>query len=72
MAFKNAQSGDPVLKELVTLPKVELKHKNFGISPQGILVKLEDDKQRLVVPKEMRQKILQDNHDVLIVGHVGI
>ena len=72
IAFKDAQQADPVLKTLLELPEVELKSRNFGISPQGILVKVEDDKQRLVVPQEMRQKILQENHDVPTVGHVGI
>ena len=52
--------------------KVELKRRHFEISPQGILVKVEDDKRRPVVPQEMRQKILQENHDVPTVGHVGI
>ena len=51
---------------------MESKRRNFEISPQGILVKVEDDKQRPVVPQGMRQKILQDNHDVPTVGHVGI
>ena len=50
MAFNNAQQADPVLKELLTLLKVKLKRRNFRISAQGILVKVEDDKQRLVVP----------------------
>ena len=54
MAFKNAQQAYPILKELLALPKVELKHRNFEISPQGILANLEDDKQRVVVAKEMR------------------
>ena len=72
MAFRDAQQADPVLKKLLELPEVELKCKNFGISPQGILVKVEDNNQRLVVPQEMRQKTLQENHDVPAVGHVGI
>ena len=50
MGFKNTQQENPILKELFTLQEVELKHKNFGISPQGIFVKVKDDKQRLVVP----------------------
>ena len=44
MAFKNAQQADPILKELLTLPEVVLKQRTFGISPQAILVKVEDDK----------------------------
>ena len=53
IAFRDAQQADPVLKKLFELPELELTRKNFGISPQGILVKVEDDKQRPVVPQEM-------------------
>ena len=72
IAFRDAQQANLVLKTLLELLEVELKHRNFGISPQGILVKVEDNKQRLVVPQEMRQEILQENHGVPIVGHVQI
>ena len=58
IAFRDAQQADPVLKTLLELPEMELQRKNFEISPQGILVKVEDDQRRPVVPKEMRQKIL--------------
>ena len=44
IAFRDAQQADPVLKTLHELQEMELKHRNFGISPQGILVKVEDDK----------------------------
>ena len=44
IAFRDAQQADPVLKKLHELPEVELKRKNLGISPQGILVKVEDNK----------------------------
>ena len=72
VAFRDAQRADPVLKTLLELPEVELICRDFGISPQGILVKVEDNKRRPVVLQEMRQKILQENHDVPIVGHMGI
>ena len=72
MAFKDTQQADPVLKTLFELPEVELKRRNFGISPQGVLVKVEDNKRRPVVPQDMRQKILQENHNVPMVGHMGI
>ena len=56
MAFKNAQQADLLLKELLALPKVELKPRNLGISPLGILVKVEDDKQRPMVHKRCDRK----------------
>ena len=42
------------------------------ISPPGILYKLMDSKQLMMVPHELHQKILVENHDVPIVAHVGI
>ena len=72
IAFKNAQQADPILRTFFTLLVMELKRRNFELSPQGILVKVEDKVRRPVVPQELRQKILQENHDVAIVGHVGI
>ena len=42
------------------------------ISPQGLLYKVVDGEQLMMVPCELRQKILVENHDVLVVGHVGI
>ena len=64
IAFRDAQQADPMLKKLLELLEVELTHRNFGISPQGILVKVEDNKERPMVPQEMRQKILQESHDI--------
>ena len=58
IVFRDTQQADPVLKKLFELLELELTRRNFGISPQGILVKVEDDKRRPVVPQEMRQKIL--------------
>ena len=52
-AFRDAQQAAPVLKTLCELPEMELQRRNFEISPQGILVRVEDDQQRPVVPKEM-------------------
>ena len=54
MPFRDAQQANPVLKTFFELPEVELKCKNFGKSPRGILVKVEDDKWRPVVPWEMQ------------------
>ena len=37
-----------------------------------MLYKVVDDEQLMVVPHELRQKILVENHDVPVVGHMGI
>ena len=44
IAFRDTQQADPVLKTLCELPEVELKRRNFELSPQGIIVKVEDNK----------------------------
>ena len=43
IAFRDAQQADPVLNTLCELPEMELQRRNFELSPQGILVKVEDD-----------------------------
>ena len=42
------------------------------ISPQGILYKVVHSEQLVMVPHELRQKILVKNYDVAIAGHMGI
>ena len=42
------------------------------VSPQGILYKGMDDEQLMMVPHELRQKILVENRNVPTAGHVGI
>ena len=42
------------------------------ISPQGILYKVVGGEQLMMVPRELRQKILVENHDAPVVGHTGI
>ena len=42
------------------------------ISPQGILYKVVDGKQLMMAPHELQHKILVENHDVHMGGHVGI
>ena len=56
-AFKNAQQANPVLQTFFTLPAMELKRRNFELSPQGILVKVEDNVRRPIVPQEMCSRL---------------
>ena len=66
------QKADPVLRTDFKLPKVKLTHRGMQISPQGILYKVMDGEQLMMVPHELCQKILVENHDVPTTGHVGI
>ena len=69
---QEAQKADPVLTTYFNLPKAQLTRKNMQISPQGILYKVMDDEQLMMVPHELRQKILVENHNVPTTGHMGI
>ena len=67
---QEAQKADPVLTTYFKLPKAELTHKGMQVSPQGILYKVMDHEQSMMVLHELRQKILVENHDVPIAGHL--
>ena len=69
---QEAQKADPVLTTYIKLPKAELTRRGMQVSPQGILYKVVDSEQLMMVPHELRQKILVENHDVPTAGHVGI
>ena len=71
-AVQEAQKADPVLTTYIKLPKAELTHRGMQVSPQGILYKVMDSEQLMMVPHEPHQKILVENHDVPTAGHVGI
>ena len=58
-----AQQADCVLTKYFNLPKAELTHRGMQVSPQGILDKVMDGKQLMMVPRELCQKILVENHD---------
>ena len=70
--MQEARKADPVLTTYFKLPKAELTHKDMQVSPQGVLYKVMDNEQLMMVPHELHQKILVENHDVPIAGHVGI
>ena len=67
---QEAQKADPVLTTYIKLSKAELTCKGMQVSPQGILYKVMDGKQLIMVPHELRQKILVENHDVPTAGRV--
>ena len=69
---QEAQRPDSVLTKYLNLPKAELTRRGMQVSPQGILYKVMDDEQLMMVPHELCQKILVENHDVPSTGHVGI
>ena len=50
---QEVQKADPILTTYFKLPKAELTHRGMQISPQGILYKVMDDEQLLMVPHEL-------------------
>ena len=69
--MQEAQQADPILIKHFNLTKAELTRRGIQISPQGILCKVMDGKQLMMVPHELHQKILVKNHDVTTARHVG-
>ena len=69
---QEAQKADPILTIYFILPKAELIYRGMQVSPQGILYKVMDGEQLMIVLHELRQKILVENHDVPTAGYVGI
>ena len=49
-----------------------MQRKKFRISPRGILYYVKGDRWLMVVPKVLQKKIIQENYDVLAIGHVGL
>ena len=70
--MQEAQKADSVLIKCFNLPKVELTRKGMHVSLQGILYKVMDDKQLMMLPHELRQNILVEHHYVPTIGYVGI
>ena len=53
---QEAPQADPILTKCFDLPKAELTPKGMQISPQGILFKVMDGKQLMMVPHKLCQK----------------
>ena len=51
---QEAQKADPVLTTYIKLPKAELILRGMQVFPQGILYKVMDGKQLMMVPHELR------------------
>ena len=70
-AIQEAQRADPVLAKYFNLPKAKLARRGMQVSPQGNPYKVIEGEQLMMVPHELRQKILVENHDVSIAGAWG-
>ena len=70
--IEEVQKTDEELQEKFSQSEEQLQKKNFRISPQEILYHVEGDQWLMVVPKVLQQKIIQENHDVPTIEHVGL
>ena len=70
--FIDTQKADLVLAKFKELLGADLTRCGMQISPQGISYKVVDVEQLMMVPHKLQQKILVKNHDVPVVGYMGI
>ena len=73
-AWKIAQEGDPVLRQILHRIHAGIERTTFQINAHGLLVRMDasDGPVKLMVPRSMRQKVIQSCHDVPVAGNVGV
>ena len=68
-----AQREDPVVREIIErCEKQKDSRKEFELTPQGILYRVQDGRRKLMVAVSLRQRVLQTCHNDPTAGHVGI
>ena len=71
--WHKAQREDPVVQEIIEHRKKQKDaRKEFELSPQGILYRVQDGRRKLMVPVSLQQCVLQTCHNDPTTGHVGI
>ena len=68
--FIVAQQTNLDIQKLADQSKIELKWQKLQLFPQGILYRIEDGHEQMLVPQSLRQKIMKEHHDVPIIGHM--
>ena len=48
------------------------KYEDFYLTPSGLMARILGGRQKIIVPKSLRQQILKECHDVPFTGHVGM
>ena len=48
------------------------KYEDFYLTPSGLMARMVGGRQKIIVPKSLRQQILKECHDVPFTGHVGM
>ena len=52
--------------------KIELKRQKMQVFPQGILYRVEEGHEKMLLTQSLKQKIKKKYHDVPVIGHVGV
>ena len=70
--WKRAYQENPKLKTVLSKLHRGLPCGGQYLTPAGLLVVKQGDLQKLVFPRSLWQQIMRENHDVPLVGHVGM
>ena len=70
--FIVAQKTDIDIQKLVAQSKPEFKRLKMQLSPQNIFYRTGDGHKQMLVPWSLKQKIMEEHHDVPVIGHVGM
>ncbi|KAG5863981.1 hypothetical protein JTB14_031585 [Gonioctena quinquepunctata] len=70
--LKLAQDKDIFCQEVIKLVKEEdAQEASYYLSKDGILYRVENDGDKLIVPKTFIPKVMEDSHDSPMAGHPG-
>ena len=67
-----AQQTSLDIQKLAAQSKLELKRQEMQLLSLEILRRVEDGQKQMLVSQSLRQKIMEEHHDVLVIGHVGV
>lgn len=48
------------------------RHEHFKTSPQGVIYIKKEDRQLILIPKKLREKVIRLHHDLPTAGHAGV
>ena len=70
--WTEAYEQDAKLKAAMTELRQGRRQHDYEISPEGLLTVRAGSETKIVVPAQMKQRVLRECHDIPAVGHVGI
>ena len=67
-AYKQDKGHDAAFMKL----RQGQRYEDFYLTPSGLMARLAGGRQKIIVPKSLRQQILKECHDVPFTSHVGM